>query len=419
VNDYIIDQGRLHDIQWSSDNQRIAYTADAAVEDVIELYVVDVSGSPPWASERVNVTFSSFDQDVLWFGFSADSRWLAFVANQDDVDRFDLYIADVGGATPGAPVRVNPTTSEVAAPPPTVSWSPDGTRLLYLAEGALDGAGGLWVSNVDSGGAAAPVKVAAAYVAHWAPRGRKLAVINTQVYLVDLSGPSPAAPQLLSGTLDPAAGEELAWAPDGSRLAFRLTGGGFARLYVVATSGSDMGNPHEVDAVINGVLFNFTWSPDSSMIAYRGADGPELGVYVSEVLAAPTTPVRVSGNLVTSGSVDSFAWAPDSSRLLYLADQETDNKTELYVSRVACGQLITSWKLNQALVDDASGATWSPDGNWIAYAASVAFSDYDVFVVRADKPNGYTPQQVNTSSVASAPQWATPAPAPPLPPLCP
>ncbi len=420
VNDYIIDQGRLYDIQWSNDGKRIAYSADAAVEDVIELYVVDVSAPPPWTSERVNVAFTSFDQDVLWYAFSADSRWLAYVANQDDTDDFDLYIADVSGATPGTPVRVNPS-GELISSPSYVSWSPDGTRLVYMAAGAVGSGGGLWVANVDSTGAAAPTHLGINGYHAWSPVGRKLAVFQTQIHVIDMAGAVPGAPQLMSAALTPY-WEDVEWSPDGRLLTFKVIGDGSGdqveKLYVVAPSGPAAGTPQLAKST--GWIGGYVWSPDSTMIAFR--DGIASGYALHVVGFSGDTPnpsVPVHGALVANGSVGpGFAWSPDSSRVLYLADQDTDEKDELYVSRVACGQLVINWKANQTLASDALDAVWSPDGNWIAYTALESSpSNYDVFVVRADRPNGYTPTQVNTSDLATDPQWATPRPAPP--PACP
>ena len=42
--------------------------------------------------------------------------------------------------------------------------------------------------------------------------------------------------------------------------------------------------------------------------------------------------IKLNGALVALGDVDNFAISPDSSRVVYLADQQTDNVFELYMT---------------------------------------------------------------------------------------
>ncbi len=112
-------------------------------------------------------------------------------------------------------------------------------------------------------------------------------------------------------------------------------------------------------------LYGFQISPDSSTVVYDNDASPhELW---SVPLSGATAPVRVSGPLVPGGSV----WVPweisrDGSRGVYVADQETDGKLELWSAPISGG---ASLKLNLPLPAGASVLDFAlhPDGSRVVY----------------------------------------------------
>ncbi|HEY7415643.1 MAG TPA: S9 family peptidase [Ktedonobacteraceae bacterium] len=69
------------------------------------------------------------------------------------------------------------------------------------------------------------------------------------------------------------------------------------------------------------------------------------------------------------------AWAPDSRRLLFVSNRE--EKRQLWLIDTDGGE---ARKLTN-LLNGVQAATWSPDGQWIAFTASAAPSDDDDFLI--------------------------------------
>ena len=79
-------------------------------------------------------------------------------------------------------------------------------------------------------------------------------------------------------------------------------------------------------------VYEIAPSPDGRWVLY--STGHDLGfdseMYVVPVTGGPSS--RVSGPLVPGGQAVGGAWTPDSLGIAYLADQEVDNRTDLYLT---------------------------------------------------------------------------------------
>ncbi len=94
---------------------------------------------------------------------------------------------------------------------------------------------------------------------------------------------------------------------------------------------------------------NFIISPDSRTVAFV-ADIDSAGV--AELYAVPitgTTPIKLNPPLVAEGAVNAYriAFTPDSQAVIYLADQEVDNRAEMFRVPVGGGAAV---KLSPPLV---------------------------------------------------------------------
>jgi roadblock/LC7 domain-containing protein len=89
------------------------------------------------------------------------------------------------------------------------------------------------------------------------------------------------------------------------------------------------------------------------------------------VASAGGTPVKLNGSLVLAGDVweDSIRVSPDSTHVLYRADEDTNEKFELFSVPITGGAPL---KLNPLLSSqgDVTSAEFTPDGSRVIYLAN-------------------------------------------------
>ena len=272
--------------------------------------------------------------------------------------RAGLIAFDSGGdivvVNPDGSDRRNLTSSPALETSP--SFSPDGTTIAYWTKVAEGLPASLWVMNADG-----------------------------------------SDPHDVTGSTDFSGNENIqaAWSPDSRRLAFSV--GDYyssSRLYVVGADGTGL---HEVGG---GSLSRSdpAWSPDGSLIAFRGhtigllpdaypAD-PAIGVYV---IGPDGTRERKVGHSKGAGGAPNFggfggpsagtapSWSPDGRSLLFatgpsghhvLAIAAVDGSSERVIELPAGDDLLP---------------IFSPDGTRIAFIDLTAAGDQaTVFVVNPD-----------------------------------
>ena len=148
------------------------------------------------------------------------------------------------------------------------------------------------------------------------------------------------------------------------------------------------------------------FSPDSSRVLYWGDQDTNN---VNEIFSVPSgggMPMKLNGPLVAGGDVvdNGLQFSPDSNRVLYQADQDTNDVTEIFIVPSTGG---TSVKLNGPLVaaGDVSSMHFSPDGSRVVYLADQETND--VFELYAIPSIGGTPVKLNGVLVAGGDvtQW--------------
>lgn len=198
-------------------------------------------------------------------------------------------------------------------------------------------------------------------------------------------------------------------------------GSGSDELYLVDFSAYPTVTSTRVGAPLGNSAFDVTeiaWSPDGNYIAYRGdfrADG-EIELRVANVSNPSAVTVEtVNGPLVNLGDVlTDFRFSPDSRRLVYLADERLDGQNEVFVY-----DLTTSQNLgvaNGALFDTSDdvddGFEISADSKYLLYAAEQNARDLtDLFLVRIDGATLGVPVQVNPELVSGGDIGETTLPA--------
>src|SRR5690606_2509670 len=232
--------------------------------------------------------------------------------------------------------RLNPDLPQDGDVGSGISFSPDGSMVLYDADLDTEGQVELYLTEVAAPGVA--IKVNSALV----PDG-------------DVS-------------------DDYAFSPDGATIGYMADQDvvDVRELYAVDVNNPGTSVKLNPPLVTDGDLCTFRFSPDSTKVGYcadQDVDGT-LELYIVE-LAVPGVSAKLNAPLVAAGDVQAatFRFGPDSDFMVYRADQEVDGINELY--RVELATPGTSVKINEALVagGDVSIFQIYPDGLQIAYVA--------------------------------------------------
>lgn len=338
-----------------------------------DLYVVPATGLKP----PVKVSGTAPDRGGVYDGVSAfawspDGTRLAFTSDDRFDDLPELYVVPESGIGPRRVSNAIPVRDGGSTGVTMFAWSPDGTRLAYLAD--EDRAGILELHTVVPNGSSA-IQVSGSLVAGgsvqdfaWSPASDQLA------FLADRRSPGtaevftvPAAGGLVLNITGPVAGSGtivpgLAWSRLGTRLTFAGDKDipGVVGLYTVAPDGTDETRVTGTSLPNQVVEDDYAFSPDSERIAVRVNRGIRD---VTELFAPPIQGgplLAVNPPLPTGRNIERFAWSADGSRLAYVADEEIDEQFELFVIP-ATGSLIDRRVSGRMLPDsDVAEIAWSP-----------------------------------------------------------
>jgi TolB protein len=235
------------------------------------------------------------------------------------------------------------------------SWSPDGRKIAFARDG------GLWVMASDGTLATqlAPVAPSAYVGIVWTPSGSHLLVGQRDssggrlhdLYLVPSTGGSP---RNITNTAD--ANETIAtFSPDGSRLAFNVSGSTTADLWTASADGSNRVNltPNTTTATDSSAI----WSQDGQELVF--ASNRESGAFKLFLLpAGGGAPRRVFDNRLTGGAQGTItgdqplALSPDGTLVAFARSPGNNGPTSLGVVQLDGNNPIT--------IDGATTGSWSP-----------------------------------------------------------
>jgi|SRR5579859_15126 len=334
---------------------------------------------------------------------------------------------------------VMPLTRHTAASSSEPMWSPDGSKIVFASSGALDGsdnsnfgfASNIWVMNADGSGAKALTKLTAASSSSpvWSPDGSKIAFVSNRaldgrdagmiienIWLMDANGEGVKALTKLSA----ADSYQPTWSPDSRRIAFLSTralngsnsveGDTTDNIWVMNADGSaaipltklTYGNK-PITRTVSGtpiitgrsvLLFhaNPTWSPDGSRIAFTSIrpfgdrtkwmhDDPkdwnhidwgaffDHSNYTIWTVTADGSDISPLERVVNSGHGTGYpVWSPDGRKLAFSSDRPLEGDLSKKFHDVT-----NLWVINAdgsdatALIGGGGLPAWSPDGKKIAY----------------------------------------------------
>lgn len=286
-----------------------------------------------------------------------------------------LVLAACG--TAGSPSPQSSVSASASIPAQTASPAPlPGGRLVYAFD--IPGGVSVFTANTDGTGAHALLSSPTVQLPRWAPDGGRISVVAESpqgLIFVGLVNPD-GSDYLRFDSRDPSMQLGcVAWSPDGSRL---------------ACEGWDDTDPtrngiYTVRASDGGDLTRVTSSPDGAhdIPGDYSPDGRQI-VFVAQTLdeeQSTLTVVNVDGSnrhaLIDRKVGQAPRWTPDGRSIL------TDASGSLLLVPVDGGEP-SPIKLDTDLAGIAQHGAWSPDGEWIVFAARFTAAGWDIYIMRKD-----------------------------------
>jgi hypothetical protein len=367
----------------------VVFTADKNNDGIVELYASFEDGTD---IIKLSETMTA-GGNVVDFKVSPDGIWVAYVADQDRNDVFELYVVPVDKASGDDAVKVSGTfkagadgVKETATGDYAFQWAPDSSRIAYLADQTTAGVFQLYSNKPDGAenlllsilpGTDRDVEDFA-----WSPN-----LINNQLliaYLADQQTldvielyttlPDESTSQKINNGLGPGGNVTVfKWAPDAQQIAFIAdkTAGIFELYTTFPTTTTDTLVSGSL-AVTSDVL-NFKWSPDSAQLAYLVQSAfPDFQLLTTPNASLASTSISSD---IENGAESNYAWSWDSSLIAFLADENTADEFELFTSDPA--DVSTKTKVSDDLVSggDVIAFKWAPTDLMIAYTADQDIDD--------------------------------------------
>jgi WD40 repeat protein/PKD repeat protein len=221
----------------------------------------------------------------------------------------------------------------------------------------------------------------------WSPDGRKIAFAsnrdgNYEIYVINIDGTNH-----VRLTSDKAADVQPAWSPDGSKIAFVSDRDGIHTIYIMnADGGSEKRILHNPASEQQP-----SWSPDGKRIAFAGDRGDgSREIYAVDVDGSNLARLTYSES---ANDLDP-SWSPDGSKIAFVSDEG-----EIYVMD-ADGANLT--RLTNNPYEDGEH-TWSPDGQKIAFVSD-RDGNPEIYVMNAD---GSAQTRITDTEISeSQPSWS-------------
>jgi TolB protein len=240
-------------------------------------------------------------------------------------------------------------------------WAPDGSRLAFLRYTILGRQSPDYRLMVaDAQGQTATMLTGDLSVADpvWSPRGTSIAFVvvgddgSMDIFVVNADGTS-----LRRLTDNPGHDISPSWSPNGESIVYEAEVDGTYEIYGIAADGS-----RQVRLTNNpGYDGQPSWSPDGKKIAFLSERGGETDIYTMNPDGSGQT--RIVD--LADDRFGPLSWSPDGSTLAFQAF-DPDSNWDVWIAD-AKGVAVARATDQPG---DETGPVWSPDGAYLAYAAS-------------------------------------------------
>lgn len=207
----------------------------------------------------------------------------------------------------------------------------------------------------------------------WSPDGSRVLFVASQGRGAEIYVASLATGEQRRLTQGEALNSAPVWSPDGRHIVFRSFADGSARLYIMKADGSERRRLTDTSEEEAAPVF----SPDGKQLAYVVLKHPRRSQI--KVLDIGTGASRLLSQDPPSASEHGPVWSPDGKRIAYVVSKDRSNHIHLMAPDGSDKQALTSGNGRH------NDPQWSPDGTrLLMLAMRGGASRQDIYVLKMD-----------------------------------